>query len=323
MKNYNNTFSTKVCEACLIEYCKALKCKEVPIIDLSNYLFFDIGALTYLLAFCSAVKEGKVFTGFTPSFPIVLPIDKEAKQFIFKTKIFTFSSLNEVFVQSNEFSMFENDNSFNNFYPYFPFYRIVFRDNVFNKDEYFENDCQSFVNKIVDVFFDALIKTLGFKNDMADNFWEPNKEIFENIYKHSNSWGFSIIQCFKREIIICYADIGVGVRQTLDSFKVDILKKLPYCREWNDGTAILGSFLPRYTRLPGKSRGLGLYFLENYINTHLGCMEYRSGNAKVVFTPKPGKDQMHHKGFFVEYIPGVQIIIRIPSPIWKHKFSYD
>ncbi|MFC1817196.1 hypothetical protein ACFL0M_14965 [Thermodesulfobacteriota bacterium] len=300
----------------MVNYAEDLKRGDIPIIDLSDYQFIDIAALTYLMSFCCAAKEGKILNGITPSFPIKLPHNQNARQYIFKTNFFSFASLNEIFIGSNEFSKFENIYSDNNRYPYIPFKRIVFRNNVPNKDEYFENDCQKFVNQIVEVFYKALVDRLGFSVDMANNFWEPNKEIFENIYKHSDSWGFSIIQCFQKEVIICYADIGFGVMHTLNKYQNEVLEKLPMCREWNDGSAILGAFLPRLTCLPGKSRGLGLFYLENYINKYCGTMEYRSGRAKVILKPNKEANRMQRKGTFVEYIPGVQISIKIPAP-WR------
>lgn len=325
MVNIENTgFSTGAFERILYRLVSDLQAGRLPTIDLSPYSFLDLGALSYLLALGFAAREGKLIKNLEiPPIPIILPQNRIVKKFLFKTEFFGFAALNEVFVGANDLSRQEEAaNRANTIgrkppiliddgerYPYMPFHRIVHKSHKEGSIEYFENECRGFVNDIITTFSEALIEHLGFSREMTEGFWEPNKEIFQNIYMHSKSWGFGAIQCLADRVIICYADIGVGVRETLEPFKEEILTKLSYCRSWNDGTAIIAAFEKNLTCLPGKSPGNGLHLLKSYVISNSATMEYRSGKAKVILSPRS-----RIKGSFVEYIPGVQIRISIPVP---------
>ena len=189
-----------------------------------------------------------------------------------------------------------------------PFHKIIKKTYNQASKEYFENKCQSFINDIVDAFRDSLAGHLGFSQEMVEGFWEPNKEIFENIFLHSGSWGIGAIQCLASKVIICYADIGDGILKTLTPFKEQILKKRPHIRYWNDATAILAAFDRNVSRFGGKSRGIGLDNLKSFIIKHQATLEYRSGKAKIIFFPNGTS-----KILFVENLPGVQIMISIPT----------
>ena len=105
-KMYNKNFnclSTATIEKIIKQMVPNLKSGIIQPIDLSSYTFLDLGALTSLLSFASAAREGKLSDDIlVPSIPLILPEDETALRFLFKTEFFSFAALNEVFIGAND-----------------------------------------------------------------------------------------------------------------------------------------------------------------------------------------------------------------------------
>src|ERR1041385_1514142 len=67
---------------------------RVPAVDLGLFHDLDLGALTTLLAFAAAAREGKLLRDQpVPALPIILPKASGAKHFLFSIGFFRFASL--------------------------------------------------------------------------------------------------------------------------------------------------------------------------------------------------------------------------------------
>src|SRR5262249_22067787 len=122
--------------------------------------------------------------------------------------------------------------------PYMPFSRIVEPWGSSHKFR-FKYDTQEFSNLFFQTFFDAL-KRMGWPEETAAAFWQPNYELIENIYLHSKSWGVGAIQCTNESLVLCYADIGIGVMTALE--KRGRKKADEDGLVWNEETAIKLAF---------------------------------------------------------------------------------
>lgn len=303
----NKSLTSSTFENFLSSIYKRLEVKNEIIINLKNYEFIDLGALTYMLAFCCALRTNKIPEHYIDSpINIILPDNKKALNFVIKSNLFSFTSIHDVFFDSLFYEKKEIKFA-RNFYPYMPFKRVVEKNDRYESDERYELVCNKFISSIQDKFRDVLSEHLGFPKTTVNNFWSPNIEIISNIYYHSNSWGVGTIQSTSKGVTICYADIGRGVKETLEPYRGKIMASNNNLRSWNDGSAILGAFMQGITSQDGKSRGQGLYILKKYVFENKGYIEFRSGRAKVIFSPK-----RKTKGAFVDYIPGVQINIWLP-----------
>jgi hypothetical protein len=288
---------------------------ETPQLDLNDFDLLDIGALTNLIGFCAAVKAGRLTAPYSSGLiPVNLPENSHARDYLFQTGFFFFAAfaggLGEIVARANELALQEKEINLrrrvDKKYPYMPFQLVIRAAKGRTSDADFYSACENFLVGLTSKFFTALEGHLGFSEEKAKTFWQPNKEIVENIYKHSGSWGVGAIQCFEERVLICYADIGNGIRKTLDPYEDELVKKLG--EPWSDCTAIKAAFTEGITSLPGKSRGVGLHDVRTYVNECGGTIECRSGRGKVVFD---SKSKPH--GYEVDYIPGVQVRIELPA----------
>lgn len=303
------SFSIIAFESVAADATRKLQREGLLQVDLRRFGFFDIAALGWLFAFCSAARSGKLGTRTEPV-EIILPWDDDrAMAYVFRCGLFGLAAPGDVFSDGIYLARRERDhNSTKSSYsrlPWMPLSRIAERRSDFDPRLSFENECQTFLNRIHTTFFTALIEQLGYSDEMACGFWVPNKEMFENIYIHSNSWGFAAIQCTKSGIVISFGDIGVGIRSTLDDFRDEICAEMN--RSWSDETAVLAAFVEGRTRLPGASQGRGLPYVREYVEENDGVLELRSGNVKATFraNSKPVCTP-------VVWMPGVQTRIFLP-----------
>lgn len=287
---------------------------ENPRLNLSNFNRLDLGALMNLVGFCAAAKAGRLDATRLPvAFPMDLPDDTRARAYLFQTRFFKFAEfaggLGQIIEGAIELAKEEERQNAGRFgglrYPFMPF-QLVVRSMEGCTQLDFEMDCGRFLEQLNDKFNFALTTHLGFPVREAEDFWLPNKEIIENIFKHSKSWGAGAIQCFRDSVLICYGDIGIGIQTTLEPYRDKIVEVLR--REWSDCTAIQAAFTRGITSLPGKSRGVGLDDVKAYVRKCNGAIECRSGSGKVVFYGNGGA-----RDFAVDYIPGVQFRIWLPA----------
>ena len=306
-------FNGNIFETRAREWARDLKGGVTPTVDLRPYSHFDIAAVGEMLAFWIAAQEGKLGCGKCPPAKIILPEDERAECFLLKIKPFQFaSSRGDVFWGVHDLARYEQDvNAAENqtrhgYYPFMPFTHVVKRTIGEKRKEFFENQCSVLLNRLVVQFHDALEQHLGFDRISVGEFWQPNKELLENIYFHSDSWGYAVIQTSKSGVVIFYADVGIGILRALEPQKEIVIAKIG--RPWSEATAIEGAFVRGITGQPGKSRGDGLDVVKNYVQQNKGNITCRSGAAKVSFEVN-GK--VHRS--IVEHIPGVQIRIYLPT----------
>jgi len=191
---------------------------STPQIDFRSFRHFDLGALLNLLAFISAAREGRLTPQRSvPPLPMALPETEEAYDFLLKMRFFSFTRFSQGGVGEiirNATVIAEKENKINSRrrldsrFPYMPLRVIVRKYSAYANRIDFESDCKHFSEWIQRIFYRALIDHLRFNEEKAKDFWYPNREVVENIYLHSGSWGIGAIQCYRDSILICYADIG-------------------------------------------------------------------------------------------------------------------
>jgi hypothetical protein len=293
-----------------------LKKGVIPTVDFGSISHFDLGALAYLVSFVFAARQGMLISSRSiPPLSMILPQDPMARDFLFKIGLFNFIHRNqgtgdEIIRGSILLARTENDvnraRKWDNRFPYMPFCPVVKRRAEYSSLSAFELNCRQFLEGLRKTFYIALVQHLEFDEEKADDFWVPNKELVENIFMHSDSWGLGAIQCLKDSVVICYADIGRGMLESLEKRKEEILNELSGI--WNDELAIRGAFIRGMTSVAGESRGTGLNEMQKYVFDCHGNFECRSGAAKVLFF-----SETNTKGFTVERVPGVQIRIWLPA----------
>ncbi|MBI4557007.1 MAG: hypothetical protein HY706_05430 [Candidatus Hydrogenedentes bacterium] len=290
----------------------------IPHLDLSPFGHLDLGAIVNLLAFVFAASEGRLPYKRPVQPPTMdLPIDIEVRDFLFKMEFFhltqySYVSHEEVIRGANVLAREEqaanSRRRLDGRYPFMPLREVVSKVSEYSSPADFESHCRKFISSLQNTFGVALESHLNFQTELVEEFWLPNKEIVENIYMHSASWGLGAIQCSERGALICYMDIGQGMRTTLDNRKEQLVKLLG--ETWNDNLAIRGAFVRGVTSVCGSSRGIGLAKVRNYVSECGGNIECRSGSGKVVYSANGA-----NKGWNVEWIPGVQIRIWLPAPV--------
>ncbi|MDP3284619.1 MAG: hypothetical protein Q8M56_09355, partial [Desulfobacterales bacterium] len=89
-----NVFTSSTFENHLRSIYKRLEAKNEIIINLKNYEFIDLGALTYMLAFCCALRTNKIPEHYIDSpINLILPTNRKAFNFIIKSGLFSFTLL--------------------------------------------------------------------------------------------------------------------------------------------------------------------------------------------------------------------------------------
>jgi anti-sigma regulatory factor (Ser/Thr protein kinase) len=106
------------------------------------------------------------------------------------------------------------------------------------------------------------------------------KELLQNAFEHAESTS-GVYVCAggvktKRTVRICVLDRGIGIRQHL-------ARNPRYRRIKTDREAISKCIEMNVTGVPGRRRGLGLYFLSRIVEDSGGHIQMASGNALVTF----------------------------------------
>lgn len=302
--------TTRRLESQLPRWIEDLRSGTTPEIDLTEYEDLDLGALALLLAFSSSARGGWFEGGSCGPLDLLLPEDPDARAFLGTSGFFSLAKTDDLFKKLDYLSSLYPTQEGRQRDPW-SFPRMEFRRLVepsaplFATKESFQEECGKFVSYLQDTYRDALTSHLGYPVHIADEFWRPNKEVFENIHLHSRSWGFGAIQGRRDSVVMAYSDLGIGVRGSLS--KVGSSMAEAEGKRWNDDTAVELAFRDGFTSLPGVSQGYGLYRTRKFVRDRGGELEFRSGMAKLVFTNKQKQSIIR-----VVELPGVSVRIELP-----------
>ena len=305
-------FGTRDFEYLLRSLYQQIERGDVVSIDLSPYDELDLGALANLLVLAIALRSGSLGT-VHPPIDILLPNNPKAARMLFKCGFFRFAcqpDLRDLFLNVNELQREEGTPTSDNVllidehgFPSMPFNLIV---RPWGEERFrFAFDTQKFCWNLQETFRSALQNVLGIPAEEARAFWIPSIELIENIYKHSKASGFGAIRCTKENVVICYADTGIGIMQSLDKIGREIATRKG--KDWSEQAAITLAFEDGLTSLPGESGGKGLPLTKFYTLRNSGTLQLRSGSTKVLFSSKAPQFAA------VNYLPGTQIRIEIPK----------
>lgn len=283
------------------------------VLDLSVCTYASLGAVIKLIpllytAHWKLVEESAAFRiGF-------LPPRNEVLRFLYKLGFFSLVAIDEVFIGANEWARAEIEWNGRRSrgkrvaarnYPYMPLKRIV-EGGASMSSERLHWEISSFTDAISEAFETILREHLGFADEQVYHFATINAEIYQNIYRHSGTWGYASIQCDSRGLVIGYGDIGVGFRESLEPYQSEITHRLQ--RGWNDHTALLAGFTPGITSKPHSlGFGYGLSEVRKFVVGNGGVVEARSGTGRVIFRDKKPVTLAR-----VANIRGAQIIIYLP-----------
>lgn len=167
-----------------------------------------------------------------------------------------------------------------------------------------EDFCSNFINQLASLLPSILATRLRYSETDVRQFWSPHKEMLFNIFDHSESWGFCVIEAAKAGLVVSYADLGIGIPATLLSQRERLVSSKS--EPWTDGFAIERAFEFAVSRHFGQGRGTGLTDTLRFVREHNGSLECRSGAGLVRF----GKDGVTRS--VVAPLVGTQISMYLP-----------
>lgn len=129
-------------------------------------------------------------------------------------------------------------------------------------------------------------------------------EAFNNIFDHSNSelGGYIMMQYYpsKNRLVFCICDFGEGISNTVNEYRVNELQKKPI----KDGEAIYKALKRNFTvHSTPRNRGLGLYNIDELIDSSEGVLEILSNNGflkKEKYKTIIGSSRVHFQGTFIK-----------------------
>jgi hypothetical protein len=162
---------------------------------------------------------------------------------------------------------------------------------------------------VLDQIVDVLIGTLGYEQYDAFDVGTAVSEVSQNIFDHNadrKSYGFLAMQVYgtgtRRFLEIGIADCGAGLTTSLS-------------RNPNNGSiqtdsqAILKAVELGTSEYDDPTRGSGLFHLLQLAYRNAGCVQIRSGAAKVRYRG----DKRQGWAFDVGHLPGVQVALILGS----------
>jgi|GEM_PF-5644055 len=296
-------FTAAMFEEHLREWTGIINRRDTPVVDLQRFESFTLSSLMLLLVFGAAAAERRLAVD-RFSMPLLIDPHGPGVQRLLRTHFFNIAvaTLTPSFVNAQIYvdivaKTTTPPESWQ--YPLMPF-RVVVPGN--QSQETFELECNGFV-RTLDRTFARALKRLGFDDIQRQRFWEPNKELVENIHYHSGSWGLGALELTDDGVFICYADIGIGMKAALAQHPL-----ARRSRRFDDAAAIELAFKPGVTSLLGHSRGMGLHITKDFtVNAAGGQVQCRSGKAAVTFSARRTTVVRD-----LEYLPGVQMALYLP-----------
>lgn len=306
----NDLFNSEEFERHLVRWRDDIANNRLPIVDLSDYQDISIAGMALLLTFAFATAEGH-YAPFRDALPLLLPRHEGARQQLYRMRFLRLAAgvdseafVNASVVSREESPFVRSQKRFRDSgtYPFMPFVRVVERGSTLDS---FEVSCTHFIAELTKTFDAALVRRLGFSQVDRDRFWEPNKEIVENIHYHSRSWGFGAIHSSSTGVTFSYSDLGIGMAATLAPThpQLQTYAKTPRA----DAQAVRLAFRPGISGTPGNSRGLGLSITRDVIRSAGGTLQCRSGSARITFLPSGS-----FRTEVVQWMPGVQLTMHLP-----------
>ena len=167
-------------------------------------------------------------------------------------------------------------------------------DSISGRD--FENMSITFVNNAMSTFEQIFSSPhFNFSGSDRHNFLLSNKELYKNIFEHSMSWGIALIHARPNHgTYVCYYDIGIGFKGSVDKFQTDVQSI-----EWAliDGNSCNSS---------EDNDGHGLTIVQDFVIRRKGNITIRSGECMLKINQNT---KTSHK---VNRFPGVQLCYFIP-----------
>jgi len=169
----------------------------------------------------------------------------------------------------------------------------------------FEAECKSVLDHVALNIVPELVRRYGYDSQDAKRFWEPSRELIFNIYEHSRSWGFGAIEARTTGLTITYADLGVGIPDTM---RPKLRRTPPGMSSVSDSFAIMRAFEWGTTGIHNSgARGTGLAEVLRFANRHDGAVECRSGDVKIRYAAAKAPAVRT-----VTRLPGAQVSIFLP-----------
>lgn len=287
------------------------------IFDLSELKFVKLGGLISFLSLCGAIKEKKLFNGIQDiGVQLKLPPDNVLAH-LHRMQFFKIARNNEWIencdnlfqkdkeyfrIWKNKLTKYQNEIDHSNKKSYkanfFPFHFIPpalqYSD--------FDNTCTRFINDLIEVIEPVFEHDLSFNKEQKRAFWQSNRELYKNIFDHSESWGLMALQVDRKNVVLSFSDIGIGIMESLKEYLM-----LSYSSNCiNDCLAIkeaIKKSVSSKNSNKSDNMGLGLYLVTEYVKKANGKMIIRSGECLYPINSQPEK---------VNFFPGTQIHIAIP-----------
>jgi len=314
---FNMRFDSNRCEHLAREVVSKYHAGEVPQIDLSRARFITLAGLSKLVALLYTIYDLRQRV--PGPIPVLRPpLEKAPAEFIIRCGFFSLVAIlaEEIFIGADDWAKVETDYAArldrlprSSSYPAMRFRRVL-EGGSETSELAFEREMSGFLNEIRSVF-PAALAHLGYDADEVRVFLALNSEIYRNIFHHSEAWGYVAIQCDRLGMTICYGDVGVGFRRSLESQRDRIVQTVR--RPWNDSTAILGSFEEGVSsRSEGRPiSGMGLPTVRKMVMERYGVIECRSGAGRGLFLGD-GSQTGITKMRDAEALIGAQISVFLP-----------
>lgn len=247
------------------------------LLDLADTAFADISGLVCLLSWVSAVKRLRKERG-ESDLPVSIHIPSpRVRTYFHRMHFFRNANIHSLFVGSDDLAREEEaalPAPHDIRPPVLPTYMAL--QPIPSHASYlavYESACRHFVNDLIENFGRLVFQHVDLGEEGTLKFWQPNKEIHENIYYHSGSWGVIGIELRDPFISIACGDGGIGIKASLCAARL-------YHDHATDSGAIRLAVRKGVSRLK-EGHGLGLYFVTQYIKRSGGELLIKSGYGRM------------------------------------------
>ena len=173
----------------------------------------------------------------------------------------------------------------------------------------FESDCARFIDRAVVKFRGLFIEELGMAHVDQGLFWQSNRELYKNIYDHSESWG--IVSVFGRPnhgTIFTYHDVGIGMLASINvnheegEQLTSDLEAIKWAIVDGNSSKKIGN--EGWT----ENSGVGLSIVSEMVIESRGRIEIRTGGTIYCHD-----GQSDWRSLNTDFFPGTHVSVFIPS----------